>query len=77
MNPLKSGSKIGRYFWNILISIDQLVNTLFGGDPDETISSRLGKWERANKNSKGIKKWVYNLTNPIVEFFEKDHIRNL
>lgn len=31
------------YFWNILISIDQLANTLLGGDPDETISSRMGK----------------------------------
>lgn len=34
---------ISKYFWNILISIDQLVNTILGGDPDETISSRLGK----------------------------------
>ncbi len=34
---------IKKYLWNILISIDQFVNTLFGGDPDETISSRLGK----------------------------------
>jgi hypothetical protein len=32
-----------RYIWNILISIDQFFNTLFGGDPDETISSRMGK----------------------------------
>ena len=32
-----------RYFWNILISIDQFLNTLAGGDPDETISSRMGK----------------------------------
>ncbi|NOV27999.1 hypothetical protein E5S69_31430 [Cupriavidus necator] len=32
-----------RYFWNILISIDQLGNALFAGDPDETISSRAGK----------------------------------
>ena len=32
-----------KYFWNLLISIDQLVNTIFGGDPDETISSRTGK----------------------------------
>lgn len=31
------------YFKNILISVDQFFNTLFGGDPDETISSRLGK----------------------------------
>jgi len=32
-----------KYFWNILISIDQLANTVAGGDPDETISSRVGK----------------------------------
>jgi len=35
--------RVRRYVWNLLISVDQLVNTLFGGDPDETISSRLGK----------------------------------
>ena len=32
-----------RYFKNILIAIDQLLNTIFGGFPDETISSRCGK----------------------------------
>lgn len=34
---------IGKWLLNILISIDQLGNTIVGGDPDETISSRLGK----------------------------------
>jgi hypothetical protein len=29
-----------RYVWNVLIAIDQLANTLTGGLPDETISSR-------------------------------------
>jgi len=33
----------GKYFKNILISIDQFINTIFRGDPDETISSRWGK----------------------------------
>jgi hypothetical protein len=37
---------IGKYILNILITIDQLFNVLFLGDPDETISSRLGKLER-------------------------------
>ena len=32
-----------KYFWNILIALDQLVNTLLGGDPSETMSSRMGK----------------------------------
>lgn len=34
---------IKKYLKNILISIDQFFNTLFGGSPDETISSRLGR----------------------------------
>lgn len=34
---------IGKYLMNLLIAIDQFGNTLTGGDPDETISSRLGK----------------------------------
>ena len=34
---------VKKYIINILISIDQLGNTIAGGDPDETISSRLGK----------------------------------
>lgn len=32
-----------KYLYNILIGIDQLANAILGGDPDETISSRLGK----------------------------------
>jgi len=34
---------MGKYLLNILVSIDQLFNTLLGGDPDEVYSSRLGK----------------------------------
>ncbi len=37
-----------KYLINMLISIDQFFNTLFGGDPDESISSRAGK--RQGKN---------------------------
>jgi hypothetical protein len=36
--------KIGQYLWNLLIAVDQLGNAILAGDPDETISSRLGKW---------------------------------
>ena len=32
-----------KYILNILIGLDQFGNTICGGDPDETISSRLGK----------------------------------
>ena len=38
-----------RYFWNICVSVDQFVNTVLGGYPDETISSRAGKAQRQGK----------------------------
>ncbi len=60
-----------QYFWNLLISIDQLVNTLFGGDPDETISSRIGKhvhW----KNDRGWRLWL----SKFLSIFDKDHTLN-
>jgi len=34
---------LGRYVVNILIAFDQFCNALLAGDPDETISSRIGK----------------------------------
>ena len=64
---------IKRYCWNILISIDQFVNVIFGGDPDETISSRLGKWSRDGKHNSGIRKPIWNIAHFVVEIFEKDH----
>jgi hypothetical protein len=42
-------AKLKKYFWNVLIALDQLANTLLGGDPDETISSRAGKRQRSGK----------------------------
>ena len=38
-----------RYLLNLCLIADQLVNTLAGGDPAETISSRVGKYARANE----------------------------
>ena len=37
-----------QYLFNILIWIDQGLNTITGGDPDETVSSRLGKSHRGD-----------------------------
>lgn len=34
---------IRRYLWNNLIALDQAVNTLLGGDPDMTLSGRMGR----------------------------------
>lgn len=38
-----------QYILNLLIACDQSVNALCGGDPDETISSRLGKDKHNSK----------------------------
>lgn len=59
--------KIRTYFWNILIAFDQLVNTVLGGDPDETISSRMGK-HIANDRCTFCK-----LICGVLDFFDKDH----
>lgn len=59
-------SKLKKYFWNILISIDQFVNTVFGGDPDETISSRLGKDRDKN--------WFTTHLSSFLDWFESDHV---
>lgn len=32
-----------RWFRRVLVSLDQLLNTVSGGDEDETISSRAGR----------------------------------
>jgi hypothetical protein len=37
-----------RYILNVLVALDQLASALIGGDPDETISSRLGKAVRGD-----------------------------
>ena len=44
-----AGSQVGersgvrRWTWGVMIALDQLGNALAAGNPDETISSRLGK----------------------------------
>lgn len=32
-----------RYIFNALIGLDQFINTLIGGDPDMTLSGRMGR----------------------------------
>ena len=55
------------YVKNLLIAIDQLANTIFGGDPDETISSRCGKYVRRNRG------WFPCQLCKILNWFQKDH----
>ena len=65
--------KLCKYIWNVLIAIDQLFNALFGGDPDETISSRAGKRQGKSKWATGLCWFLNKLdTNHCKESIELD-----
>ena len=64
-----------RYLINLVISIDQLVNTILGGYPDETMSSRMGK--HLVKKDCRLCKFICRLLNKIdpnhcIDSIEKD-----
>lgn len=56
-----------RYLKNLLIALDQLVNALLGGWPDESVSSHCWRIEQ----EKGIS-WPRKLVDALL-FFDKDH----
>ena len=56
---------------NVLVVLDCLGNTLTGGDPDETISSRSGK-AQAYEQSVGRWGWGCRLCS-FLATFQKDH----
>ena len=60
--------KIKQYLINILISLDQLVNVLFLGQPDETISSRAWRCKDSNSFWKFMRKLI-----DTAFFWQKDH----
>ena len=70
---MKKECKICKYVWNILISIDQFFNTVLGGDPDETISSRAGKKQGTQTWAKALC-WFLNKidTNHCKKSIEED-----
>lgn len=59
-----------KYILNVLIAIDQLINTLIGGYPDETLSASAWIGEQQGKI-------LPKIFRPIIDFifliFEKDH----
>ena len=60
------------YCKRVLVSIDQLVNTLFNGDEDETICSRVGKRIREGKAT-SLEVWVGSFfTQHIADSIEED-----
>ena len=62
---------LGRYLLNILISIDQLINVIFGGSVDETVSSRLGRQKR-----QGRLKWYNKWLADFLDWIDDNHVLN-
>ena len=52
--------------WRLAVSYDQLANAAFGGDPDETISSRAGKAARTGR------RWGCILCR-VLHWFDRNH----
>lgn len=57
---------IKKWMFNLLVALDQLANTFFGGDPDETISSRAAKSARRGS------RWACVLCR-VLHWFDKGH----
>lgn len=56
-----------RYLRNVALSFDQTANALTGGDPDESVSSRMGK--RVGAGDRGFSYVMCRLMHP----FDKNH----
>jgi len=63
-------NKILRYLVNLLLGLDQLINTLLLGHPDETLSSRLGRTVGKERYF-----WISAFRNGVdlLFFFDKGH----
>ena len=55
------------YWLNLAIAIDQLLNALFGGACDETLSSRA--WRLQEERGKKLPRFLIDT----LFFFDKDH----
>ncbi len=53
------------YFHNVLLAFDQLANALCGGNPDNTISARVGYFAQVNQN---LNKWYWKTVEKVIDF---------
>lgn len=65
--------KIKKYVFNILISFDQLGNAVAGGDPDETISSTLGKLKRSEHGRIPWSRPLARILDMLLDRIDKNH----
>lgn len=55
----------------LLIALDQFINALLGGWPDETLSSRCWRWEQA-----GVRSWPRKVLDGVARLLgDREHCR--
>jgi hypothetical protein len=62
-----------RYLKNLLLAIDQLANTIIAGDPDETISSRIGRIKRDFNGRIPWRRPVFRVTDRFLDGLDRNH----
>lgn len=75
MNKLPG--KGGQYLYNLILGLDQFINTILLGDPDESISGRIGRAMQSGR-PKCFVPYLAHFNDWIfwVIFKEKDHNLN-
>ncbi|WKD85223.1 hypothetical protein KCTC32516_00563 [Polaribacter huanghezhanensis] len=64
---ITKNSKIWKYISNLFLSIDQLGNAIAGGNPDNTISARVGYYNHHYYISKKDVPWYWSLFEKIID----------
>lgn len=67
---------VRQYIYNILIGIDQLINAILLGDPDESISSRVGRRWPNSFLAVFINALFFWQRNHVIEAIEKDESKD-
>lgn len=64
-----------QYIFNIAVSLDQLVNTILGGDPDETLSRRISRARGSRPNNWGLAFSAHIINFLFLLIGQTDHIK--
>ena len=64
------------FIWQLLLALDQLVNVLFGGYADETMSSRA--YRMSERYDAGLFGWRWRVCATLINglFFDRHHCRD-
>jgi hypothetical protein len=65
-----------QYVFNLFIGLDQFLNVITCGDPDETVSSRLGRIKRANNGKIPWRRPMAKLTDKLLDVIQPGHSLN-